>query len=236
MTELKKIDTLLLDLDGTLLHFDLDDFIQGYLEMIREQFSRYSWTDQVAQWIMEGTGLMLNNNGLQTNRDVFLQYFHRMSGLDDREIWQNFMDFYHNKFDRLQEISDRDHNAIQFIEKAVTRGYKLVLATQPVFPEIAIRKRLSWAGLAHIPFALITDIEKMQASKPSLKYFNQVLDLIQTDAGQCIMVGNDPVADMGAEKAGIPTFFLVTEKDQAIPAEAHHAGQFSDLEKLLGWS
>jgi FMN phosphatase YigB (HAD superfamily) len=235
MTKLQKIDTLLLDLDGTLLHFNLDDFIVGYMNMIREHFSKFSWADQIENWILTGTGLMLNNKSSKTNKQVFIQYFSSMSGLKEEDIWLNFMDFYQNKFDRLQEISDRDHNAIRFIEKAVSYGYQLVLATQPIFPEIAIRKRLRWAGLDKIPFRLITDIEKMNASKPSLEYFLQLLDLIRADSGKCVMVGNDPVADMGAEKAGIATFFLITEENQVIPPQAKFAGQFSDLEKLLGW-
>ena len=229
----RRIKYLLFDLDGTLLHFDLDEFVSGYLHLIQQQFDEFQWKNKVSEWILAGTELMLNNDGVRTNRAVFLEYFVKKSGLAEDEVWSYFMEFYEQKFDNLQKISQQDENAIHIIENSLKMGYQLVLATQPIFPEIAIRKRLAWAGLDHIPFLLITDIEKMSASKPSPLYFERVMDLIAASPQECLMIGNDPVTDMAAVKKEILTFFLTNEKGQRVPPEADFSGKFSDLAKLL---
>ena len=230
-----EIKFLLLDLDGTLIHFNLDEFIYRYLSLIRKFFSNYSWANQVGSWILAGTDLMLKNQGPDSNQAVFLKYFSEKSGLSRDEIWENFLRFYELDFDRLQTITEQDKSAIGFLEKALTKDVQLVLATQPVFPEIAIRKRLAWAGLSHVPFCLITDIEKMSAAKPSARYFEEVLDFINARASDCLMIGNDPVADMSAAKTGINTFYIDGGKIVNSEFIADHSGDFVKLSRILGW-
>jgi FMN phosphatase YigB (HAD superfamily) len=228
-----KIKYLLFDLDGTLLHFDLDEFVAGYLTMIREEFKSYPWHENVAEWILKGTDLMLNNNGSQKNQAVFLDYFTKKSGLSAEKVWAKFMSFYEQKFDDLQTISQQDEGAIDTIEKARECGYQLILATQPIFPEIAIKKRLAWAGLDHIPFLLITDIKKMSACKPAELYFEELMTYIGAKSSECLMIGNDPVTDMAAVKKDILTFFITDQNHLSAPPEADFSGKFSDLAGLL---
>ena len=228
-----KIKYLLFDLDGTLLHFDLDEFVTGYLSLIVEEFKSYSWREKVSEWILTGTDLMLNNNGSKTNQEIFLDYFTKKSGLSANDLWSKFMTFYEQKFDDLQTISQQDEGAIETIEKAMKAGYQLVLATQPIFPEIAIKKRLAWAGLDHIPFLLITDIEKMSACKPSEIYFEAVLQYIGARPSECLMIGNDPITDMAAVKKDILTFFVTDQNHLSVPPEANFSGKFLDLAELL---
>ena len=231
-----EIKYLLLDLDGTLIHFDMNEFVARYLKMITQHFISYSWADQVAAWILEGTDLMLNNPGPESNQTVFLRFFSSKSGLSEKELWDYFIHFYETDFESLHTITDQDQSAIEFIEQAISREFQLVLATQPIFPEIAIRKRLKWAGLAHIPFSLITDIEKMSAAKPALRYFNQILNLTGADPENCLMIGNDPVTDMAAKKTGIKTFYLSRVEKLNDGVLADYQGGFELLVRLLGWS
>ena len=111
-----------------------------------------------------------------------------------------------------------------------------MLATQPVFPEIAIRRRLSWAGLEHIPFELITHIENMFACKPHREYFDQILQLLNVKSESCLMIGNDAKMDMAAKLSGIETFFLKTEPgDSQIKIKnADYLGNFEKLGSILG--
>jgi len=201
--------------------------------LIQRHFAAYSWSGKISDWILTGTDMMLKNDGSATNQNVFLNYFSEKSGLSAADIWEQFMKFYEEEFDSLQEVTDRDQQAIEFIERAVNKDYKLILATQPIFPEIAIRKRLEWAGLGHISFQLITDITKMSASKPSDIYFRQVLDYINASASECIMIGNEAIADMAAADIGIKTFFLETDPETPIPQKADFAGDFNNLANLL---
>jgi FMN phosphatase YigB (HAD superfamily) len=231
-----KIKYLLFDLDGTLLHFDLNEFVAGYLSLIRQEFQSYPWHNKVSEWILTGTDLMLNNNGSKTNQEIFLEYFTKKSGLSAKDVWSKFMTFYEQKFDDLQTISQQDREAINTIEKALQAGYQLILATQPIFPEIAIRKRLAWAGLDHIPFILITDIEKMSACKPSEIYFEEIMNYTGAKSSECLMIGNDPITDMAAVKKDILTFFITDQNDRSIPPEADFSGKFDDLARILNLS
>ena len=228
------IKFLLLDLDGTLIHFDMNEFVARYLSLIKKHFSHHSWSGHVPEWILAGTDLMLTNSGPDSNQVVFLNFFSEKSGLDHEQIWNHFIRFYQSDFDQLRMITERDDSAIQFLQQALVNNFQLVLATQPIFPEIAIRKRLNWAGLSHIPFLLITDIEKMSGAKPSLRYFEQVLQLIGAKVGECMMIGNDPVADMSAAKMGIKTFHVSDDNSADSVSEADYVGDFSYLGRVLG--
>ncbi len=73
----------------------------------------------------------------------------------------------------------------------------------------------------------------MSASKPFPLYFEQILEFIDARADECLMIGNDPVMDMGAAEKDILTFFIITEANQPVPKNADFSGKFSDLAKIL---
>ncbi len=203
-----KITHLLLDLDGTLLHFDLNIFISHYLELIKSYFPEHQNSGMISSWILEGTQRMLNNAGVATNQKIFLDYFCAKSGLSREVVWQRFINFYENDFNRLEKIVYQNPKAVRFLEAAQKAGFSLIIATQPVFPEIAIKKRLDWAGLRHIEFKLITDISRMKACKPHPIYFSQILEFLNVVPDRCLMVGDDPVNDMASSKVGIANYCI----------------------------
>jgi hypothetical protein len=47
----------------------------------------------VPEWILGGTGVMLNSIETITNKDKFLHYFQERSGLSKSEIWEIFLHF-----------------------------------------------------------------------------------------------------------------------------------------------
>jgi HAD superfamily hydrolase (TIGR01549 family) len=168
---------------------------------------------------------MLNNQGEKTNKEVFLEYFSARSGLSQQEIWHRFMKFYENDFNQLETIVVQNPDAVKFLESAVAGKFSLVIATQPVFPEIAIRQRLRWAGLEKIRFKLITEIGNMKACKPSARYFEQILDILKVKPEECLMIGDDPVNDMASTRVGIANYFIGRGPDRK--------GDFSDLARIL---
>ena len=73
---IKNVKYLLFDLDGTLIDFDLNMFIQNYLRLIQDNFSHTSYARSVPEWIMAGTGEMLSSVETITNKEKFLRFFH----------------------------------------------------------------------------------------------------------------------------------------------------------------
>ena len=230
----KKFKYLLIDLDGTLIHFDLRTFIAEYLRLIQSYFSKYSFASSVPEWIMEGTEQMLTNEGTMTNKEIFLSGFRQKTGLSEQEIWAKFLHFYQADYNQLKAITRPVPGARELLERALSAGYKLVIATQPVFPQTAILKRLAWAGLDHLPYILITHIENMYASKPYPQYFEQILSILGAMGEECLMIGNDLEMDTASEKVGIPAFFLTSGmRNLPLAAEFTHAGDYRVLSNLL---
>ena len=88
-----------------------------------------------------------------------------------------------------------------------------MVASNPIFPQIAQIKRLQWAGIDSRRFTLFTHIENMNFVKPRRLYYGRICSLINVPADRCIMIGNDPVNDMVAGEIGMRTF-LTTEAGQ----------------------
>lgn len=231
----KPVKYLFLDLDGTLINFNLKIFIQKYLHLIQDNFAHLLFAKSVPDWIMTGTGIMLSSVETITNKDKFVHYFKKKSGMSEKEIWEIFLHFYNTDYNKLEEITKPMPGAKTFLQGAVSEGYELILATQPVFPEVAIRNRLKWAGLEQIPFRLITHIENMYASKPHKEYFEQILKMLNTRGKQCMMIGNDVEMDMAAKNSGIYTYYLITDSlaNHDEIENADYSGDYNILSDLL---
>jgi FMN phosphatase YigB (HAD superfamily) len=227
------IPYLLFDLDGTLLHFDVNQFTERYLSLIKNHFREVRESQHIPAWILQGTALMLQNNGQRLNADIFLEYFSAHCGLPTAMVWQRFLHFYQTDFKTLNVLTRQVADAAMLLEKALTAGYKLVLATQPIFPLLAIRQRLHWAALDGIPWDLITHIENMHACKPSPIYFAEILDLLHIQPEQCLMIGNEFETDMASKEIGIKTFFLTDHQPVIHQRDADYAGNLTDLACFL---
>ena len=51
----------------------------------------------------------------------------------------------------------------------------LVLATNPIFPAVAVETRLGWVGLTGSDFDLVTTYENSRSSKPNPAYYQSIL-------------------------------------------------------------
>ncbi len=74
-------------------------------------------------------------------------------------------------------------------------------------------KRVAWAGLDPSRFDLVTHVENMTYCKPEVAYYLQIGEMIDVPPEACLMVGNDPVNDMVAAKAGMKTYLTVDALD-----------------------
>ena len=88
------------------------------------------------------------------------------------------------------------------------KGYQLVIATNPIFPEAATYERISWTGLNVEDFSLITTYENSCYAKPNLNYYKHILKTIDKDPEDCLMVGNDVKEDMCAKNIGMDVFLI----------------------------
>ena len=203
------ITTILFDLDGTLLPMDQDVFLKAYLGGLAKKGAAHGYDISVMpKQIMAGTYAMVKNDGSRTNEDAFWTTFSALCGRDARQDIAIFDDFYRNEFQEVRHVCGCDPRAAEAIRQIKALGYRVALATNPLFPAIATQSRARWAGLDPEDFDLITTYEESRHSKPNPAYYQDVLDALGVAAQECVMVGNDVDEDMVAEKLGMKVFLL----------------------------
>ncbi len=204
---MRGLDTIFFDLDGTLLPMDMNDFLKMYLFEVGRAFSDVDTKALIAH-ILEATQFMLENDGKKTNSEVFAEKFaSKMDGRIDAYL-DRFEKFYDEGYLNLRNFVYPNPLVKNSIEKLKGKGYKLVVATNPIFPLKAVIHRIIWADLNPSDFHHITSFEKNRFCKPNINFFLEVLDSIGKEAYHCLMVGNDVQEDLAAGKAGLRTYLI----------------------------
>jgi len=228
------IKAVLFDLDGTLLDIDLDAFLREYFSALGPVLSELTGSAEAGgaiSAVIESTDEMCRPHPGQTNRQVFHRRFLELTGadLDEATVAGAVERFYVEDFPALRGTHGPRAGGISAVLAAIEAGLATGLATNPIFPRAAIDERMRWAGLQEEWFQVVTSYENMHACKPQSEYFAETSSLLGIPAAECLMVGDDPVLDMSATRAGMRTFF-VGDGD----VDADWTGTLEDLVDLLG--
>ena len=199
---------VLFDLDGTLLPLDTEDFIKGYLKVLSKKMANYIQPDVFVPKLLKATEAMVLNLEEKTNEEVFSEHFFKDCPENKVSILKQFEEFYLNEFKSLQIHSKPNPYALEILNYLDSKGVGAIIATNPVFPMIAVKERLSWIGIDECKYRLITSYEKMMYCKPHLQYYKQILKELDAKPEDCLMVGNDMQEDMVASKLGMKTFLV----------------------------
>lgn len=227
-----KVTTILFDLDGTLLQMEHENFIKHYFGGLVKALIPYGYDkDALIKGIWTGTEAMIRNNGDKTNEEVFWQTFSQICGEKVYSDAPAFDKFYDEEFDKVSVVSEKSELIPKVVDEIKKMGFRLVLATNPVFPAIATQKRARWAGLSVDDFELYTTYENSRFSKPNLNYYKEILAKIGAKPEECLMVGNDVSDDMVAEQLGMKVFLItkhLINKDN-VDISRYPNGDFNDL-------
>lgn len=196
------------DLDGTLLDLDMQGFMKAYIGLVSREFAPWVQPDRFARQLLASTDVMADTKDPdRTTLQTFADDFFSKLGLSP-ELMAIFQRFYANDFRLLKDHGRPLPDVAPLLEAIVERGHQLVLATNPVFPEVAIRERMRWAGVETFPWVLITTCENMHYAKPHVEYYQEILEHIGASGSECLMVGNDPIRDLPASSEGMRTFLV----------------------------
>ena len=227
---------ILFDLDGTLLPMDQEVFTKDYFKRLAAKLLPHGYqADQLVDGIWAGTAAMVKNDGTCTNEEAFWRRFVQIFGekaLADKPI---FDEYYRVEFQQVAEVCGCSAEAKATIEELKKRGYRIALATNPIFPAIATESRIRWAGLEPEEFELYTTYENTCYCKPNPDYYRDLLQRLDCQAEECLMIGNDVEEDMIAESIGMKVFLLtdcmINKKERDISVFPH--GGFKDLLQYL---
>lgn len=205
---MKKVRAVLFDLDGTLLPMDLDKFLKEYLtSLAAKAASRGYDPKRFSRALLLGIEASLANDGEDTNENVFWRVFLGEYSEESFDI-SMFDEYYRDDFPRLSATCGYTPEAKAAVGKMKELGFRVALATNPVYPEVATNQRIAWAGLSPQDFELVTTYECYKSSKPNLSYYLDVAARMGLAPEECLVVGNDTSDDMVAESLGMKVFLL----------------------------
>lgn len=207
------LEAVLFDLDDTLVIADNDALMKEYFTRVAGLFAGVVAPRRLQQQIVDSTLYVLNSpDGHSTALELFADHF--FTRLELPVDMSPFMEFYAGEYGELGRFTRPAPAAKEAVEFVLALGLKVAVATNPVFPRVAVERRLGWAGLEGIPWHLVTTAESMRYCKPHPQYFADVAGQLGVPPQACLMVGNDPHNDMPAAGAGMRTY-LVTGNDAA---------------------
>ncbi|WP_279230314.1 HAD family hydrolase [Thermohalobacter berrensis] len=230
------MNTFLFDLDGTLLPLDLKEFTQAYFKELTKKLAGKINPKELQKLILKSTNYMVSNlEENKTNKEAFFEDFQKNINIDINSIKVQFEEFYKNEFKNLKEIVCPNPIVKKIIKLLKSKGYTLVIATNPIFPKEAIYHRIEWAGLNINDFDLITTFEKMHFCKPNIEYYQEILNILNKEPEDVMMIGNDLLEDMIASKLGIKTYliedYMIDRSDKNI--EPDYRGSLEEFYKFV---
>lgn len=230
------INTLFFDLDATLLPIDQDLFIKTYFHELTKRFSPKPFAaDALIDALWKGTRDMVMGDGTIPNAERFWTRFDSLLGAGSRLREAEFDAFYTQEFQNVRRILTAERNCAPLMAHLREKGYRLVLATNPVFPAVAVRTRLSWIGLTPEDFIYVSDYENSATCKPNPQYFMEILAKIGGDPAECMMIGNNLREDRAALKAGFSLFIIEDhlENPDNVDISTVPHGSYADFERLM---
>lgn len=233
------IKAILFDLDETLLDLNLDAYVWAFSSQRVRLVSRIASLSPVAVAIPYWhalTQMLGERDDNLTNADFLHRRFEEETGipLDDPAIADCLTYYDVNVFNPSMAASRTigahprlgAHACLDMCQRL---GLRVVLATNPTFPQICTRERMRWAGIADYPFDHVTVWENSTRAKPWARYYEETCAAVGCRPEECLMVGNDPKNDF--VRGGLPLRTCYVGRGR--PTRAYWSGDMVGLAARL---
>lgn len=224
-------NTVLFDLDGTLLPMDYDLFMKLYFHHIGDYFKNLLEPKLLMKYIMESTEVMIKEKSNRTNEEKFMNHFQTLIDGDINQYKEMFYQFYNSSFKQVQASTYPSSEMRKAVDLLLEKGYQIAIATNPLFPMTANEKRIQWAGFDPSEFIYISCFEDSSYTKPHLEYYQGVLDKMNKKPEECYMIGNDIFDDLSSKHLGIETYLITNHvvNHRNLENTADHTGEYKDF-------
>jgi FMN phosphatase YigB (HAD superfamily) len=143
-----------------------------------------------------------------SNEEAFQQDFYQNWNIPSQEFNKFFDNFYERGFPQLKKFTRPFPGIPEMMEKVFARGFKVVVATNAVFPLKLYSSVLIGQESVIFLMILITSFELMHYCKPHPQYYQEIAQYIGVSPEHCLMVGNDIGEDLPAGTVGMKTFLV----------------------------
>lgn len=230
-----KPEVLLLDLDNTLIHNPDRAFALGFLQLAEAHFQATLGFPGVAQIIRQSIRAMLAEHAHPTTSALQTHLIAEAASVPPERVTMAWQAFYRELYPQLRANVQPVKGVVDLLHALKGRGYRLVIATNPLYPASGVYQRMAWGGLPGRDFfEHITHSQNARHAKPHPAYYAQLLHHLGVPAARTWMIGDSPRNDIApAHAAGMTTFYIADEPSNTPPPEAHASGSLMDLAPLL---
>ncbi len=196
------------DYDGTLIKTQEEDFTKMYFITLAKKANMDPMN--LGKTIMNITKeLIKNQNGKENIYKQFMKKLVDQTNKNKKEWEALFLNYYNKEFKELKRHVIPNKKLIKILKNA---KHKVIFASNPLFPKIAVINRLDFIEMNESEFIYVSHMENSRWLKPNPKYFSEILQKLSIDANDSIMIG-DSEFDSSCQKAGI-RFVHVNDVDE----------------------
>lgn len=191
------IKAVMFDLDGTLLPTDDNEFTKVYFGLLYRKAAEYGYEkDRFIKTIVKGVEYMRRNDGSQLNSKLFWDVYKSEFGeAEAQKMNPVFDEFYFNEFRQAKVACGENPWAEKIVRHCREKGLKTIVSTSPFFPLQGVVSRLEFIGLKKEDFDYITHYDNTTYSKPSPKFFEEILNNMGLKPEEVLMFGNNEKED-----------------------------------------
>jgi FMN phosphatase YigB (HAD superfamily) len=229
------IKAVLFDLDDTLLDINLTAFVARFLWGRAKILSRAARVPLPLAYAWQAQGyLEINAPGRRqdslTNGEYFDRRVSELSGVPmDEASLVNAFGFYEREYIRRFRdglvMARPQRGARKTVERAMSLGYTVALATNPTFSLAVDLVRMEWAHVDDLDFRLISHIGNSTRCKPEARYYQEFCAQLGLAPEECLMVGNDASRDFPRPDIGLCTAYV----GHGLPQRAVWRGPIGEL-------
>lgn len=230
--------TLLFDLDDTLISNPQESFMPGYLKLLSARLSPHVGSQKMVPQLLYATDQMLQkDHPAQTLEEVFDDHFYSQLGIEKEAVRSEIEAFYSNEFNTLMHPSALRPAVLKIVDACAAKGHTLVVATNPLFPMIAMRSRLAWGGITqeNTPFRYVSSYENVHFAKPNPAYYTEILGVLGWPHQPVGMIGNNLRDDiLPFANLDYPAYWLDGHTEE-IPENLRPLVTTGPIEDILPW-
>lgn len=222
--------TILSDLDDTLFSLNMDKFFPKYFTGLGNALNDLGSNKAVQKQISFAiTQMESNQDPGKLLSEIFADNFYAPLGTTEAAYKETILNFYREEYPKLESLTTSRPEAPELVDWCKQQHFIFAIATNPVFPEVATRERILWAGLKPESFPFFTTYEHFHFTKPHMTYYAECLGRLGWPEGKIVMIGDDPVRDIEPMQAlGFPTFQIHEEKNG-------HKGNEGTIADVKSW-
>ncbi len=195
------IKVALLDLDNTLIQNDDISFARAFLEKLEAFGQAHLGKNGLSAGFRAGLKrLQIARPPDETISGAIIFGISNNCDIPAEVVEQGLRTFYTELYPALSIYCTPQQGAEELIHLLKEQGYRIAIATNPIYPLSAVQMRLR-AGNLPIHYDFITHADNMHYAKPNPAYYAELIARLGVEPDEAVMIGDRLDNDIQAAQA-----------------------------------